>query len=99
MSYTSCRWLILSVQNIYPVLQSVCRQSALSADNQADNKLSRLLILGVVGLHAVMALAMKILFFSWVLLPIHCVHIADLLSYAVAGAKVGPDLGNGPLDT
>lgn len=63
VSLSDCQ-LIISVQNIYPVLQSVCHDLIHVADGQADNKMSRLLILGVVGLHAIMALAMKILFFS-----------------------------------
>ncbi|EIW65443.1 hypothetical protein TREMEDRAFT_36275, partial [Tremella mesenterica DSM 1558] len=40
------------VRNIYPILES------------ADNKMTRLLIIAVVVLHAAMALAMKVLFFS-----------------------------------
>ncbi|KAL7422975.1 hypothetical protein Q5752_002273 [Cryptotrichosporon argae] len=51
------------VRNIYPILAS------------ADNKLLRLVVVGVVVLHAAMALAMKVLFFS----------------YSVAGYNVGPD--------
>jgi hypothetical protein len=40
-------------------------QRCASADtHQADNKMSRLLIIAVIGLHAAMALAMKVLFFS-----------------------------------
>ncbi|ORX40787.1 hypothetical protein BD324DRAFT_612110 [Kockovaella imperatae] len=51
------------VRNIYPVLAN------------ADNKMLRLLIVAVAVLHGVMALAMKVLFFS----------------YSVAGYNVGPD--------
>ncbi|ORY31311.1 hypothetical protein BCR39DRAFT_558334 [Naematelia encephala] len=55
------------IRNIYSVLAS------------ADNNMSRLLIIIVGVLHAAMALAMKVLFFS----------------YAVAGVIVGPDpIGN-----
>lgn len=49
--------------NIYPVLAS------------ADNKLVRLLVVGVAVLHAGVALAMKILFYS----------------YSVGGLDKGPD--------
>ena len=42
---------------------------------QADNKMLRFLIIAVVLLHAGMALALKVLFFS----------------YSVAGYNVGPD--------
>ncbi|KAK1923198.1 hypothetical protein DB88DRAFT_494179 [Papiliotrema laurentii] len=52
-------------RNTYPVLAS------------ADNKMLRFLIIAVVGLHAVMALAMKVLFFS----------------YSVGGVNLGPDPG------
>ena len=51
------------VRNIYPVLAS------------GDNKPLRLLIIAVAVLHGAMALAMKVLFFS----------------YSVAGVNLGPD--------
>ncbi|GFZ51408.1 hypothetical protein JCM24511_09170 [Saitozyma sp. JCM 24511] len=57
------------VRNIYPVLAS------------GDNKAVRLLIIAVVVLHAAVALAMKVLFFS----------------YTVAGVEVGPDPIEDPL--
>lgn len=57
--------------NIYPVLA------------QADNKLVRLLIIGVAVLHAGVALSMKILFYS----------------YSVGGVNVGPDpIGDSPVE-
>lgn len=59
-----------SVTNIYPVLAS------------ADNKLVRLLVVGVAVLHAGVALAMKILFYS----------------YSVGGLKVGTDPIDSPVD-
>jgi hypothetical protein len=46
-----------------------------------------------------MALAMKILFFSLVPFTTDEWNSADSPSYAVAGVKVGPDLGDSPLDS
>lgn len=46
-----------------------------------------------------MALAMKILFFSSVPFITDKWYSADPDSYAVAGLKVGPDLGDSPLDS
>jgi hypothetical protein len=45
-------------------LASVRRTVETSADIQGDNKAVRLLIIAVVVLHAAVALAMKVLFFS-----------------------------------
>jgi hypothetical protein len=60
------RWSKLkcnSFQNVYPILAA------------ADNKALRFLSIGIVVLHAAMAMAMKVLFFS----------------YAVGGATISPD--------
>lgn len=65
-SLPAFRWSELkckSFRNVYPILAA------------ADNKALRFLIIGIVVLHAAMALAMKVLFFS----------------YALGGATISPD--------